>query len=87
MAKRISIKRKLVTMQFLTAGTVLVLACAIFLLKEYRETRASTVRQLTSAAQLVGQNADAALRFLDAEAAEQVLGTLQSETSILQACI
>ena len=87
MAKRISIKRKLVTIQFLTAGTVLLLACAIFLFKEYRETRASTVRQLTSAAQLVGQNAEDALRFMDIETAQIVLGSLQGEESILHASI
>ena len=81
------IRQKLIFIQLLTACIVLVLASSIFVYEDIRSSREAMVQRLDSTALIIGQNSISSLRFLDAEAAEQVLATLAVEPHILHGCI
>ena len=83
---RLSIKRKLIGIQFVTAFFVLLLASAAFVANDLRSFRLSLVTNLSSTAQLVGESSVSSLIFADEESAAAVLATLHLEPQILNAC-
>ena len=85
--KDLHLKHKLVAMQLLTAGGVLLLFGALTLLNELRTTRSSLVTQLASTAELIGSNSMSALDFNDKDAAASVLASLQAAPDVASACI
>ena len=83
---RLSIKKKLIGIQFVTAFFVLVLASAAFVANDLRSFRRSLVSSLSSTAQLVGESSASSLIFSDEETAAEILATLHLEPHVLNAC-
>jgi two-component system, sensor histidine kinase len=71
-----TIKRKLITIQLITAATVLVLASVVFVWNDLRTFRSSEVSRLSSYAELVGENTLPTLMFLDDVVAGEILASL-----------
>ena len=82
-----TIRKKLIFIQLLTAFTVLVLASAVFFLNEYRQFKADLVDNVSSIGLLIGENTASALVFMDNAAADQVLNSLVVDPRIANACI
>ena len=66
-----TIRKKLIFIQLLTAFAVLVLASAVFFLNEYRQFKADLVDNVSSIGLLIGENTASALVFMDNAAADQ----------------
>jgi len=81
------IRQKLIFIQLLTACIVLVLASSVFVYEDIRSSREAMVQRLGSTALIIGQNSISSLKFMDVEAAEQVLSTLAVEPYILHSCV
>jgi signal transduction histidine kinase len=84
---RLPIRAKLVAMIMVTSATVLVLASAGYLAFDYYRLRADLSDEVGAQAQLVLENADAALTFDDVRAAEETLATLKSVPRLRTACL
>src|SRR5262245_6429663 len=82
-----SITKKLTLMNMLVSGVALLLACAAFMAYELSTFRTSTVRSLSTQAQIVGANTAAALLFNDSKSAENTLAALGTASHILSAAI
>src|SRR5258708_14874030 len=80
-----SISKKLTWMNILVSGAALLLACAAFFAYDWFTFRATTVRNLTIQAQIIGANAVSALAFNDPHSAESTLSALQASPHILLA--
>ncbi len=78
----LSIRRKLLRVTMLLAGTALVTASALFVLFDVVTFRGALVDRLTSAAQIVGFNSTSALLFSDRDAATKTLAALQAERHV-----
>jgi PAS domain S-box-containing protein len=85
--ERASIKRKQVLISMLIASVALLLACAAFGAYEVLTFRKTMLRDITTLAEIVGDNSAAALDFDDSKAAEETLGALKAEPNIVGACI
>jgi signal transduction histidine kinase len=83
----LSIRRKLTTGMTLVAGLALALAAAASLTYEALSFRASKVRQLSTLAEVIGQNCRAALAFSDPGGAAQILESLRGIPGIEGACV
>ena len=83
----LSIRRKLLRVTMLLAGTALVTASALFVIFDVVTLRAALVTRLTSAAQIVGFNSASALLFSDRDAATKTLAALQAERHVTWAGI
>ncbi len=82
-----TIRKKLITIQFFTAFAVLVLASAVFVQQEVGLFRSNLVKQISSTAALIGENSVSTLLFMDDRAAEQLLMSLSVEANITNACV
>ena len=82
-----TIRKKLIFIQLLTASIVLVLASAVFVFNEIRQFRENLADNLSSTGLLIGENSSSALVFMDNLAAEQVLSSLVVDPHIANACI
>ena len=82
-----TIRKKLIIIQLLTASVVLVLGSGVFVFNEIRQFRLAMVTNLSSTAMLIGENSASTLIFLDNGAAANVLGSLMVEPHIANARI
>ena len=82
-----TIRKKLIIIQLLTASIVLVLGSAVFVFSEIRQFREDLADNLSSTGLLIGENSASALVFMDNLAAEQVLSSLVVDPRIANACI
>ena len=82
-----SISRKLTWMNMLVSGAALVLACATFIAYDMITFRETTVRNLSTQAQIVGSNSVSALLFNDPQSAENTLSALKAAHNIMSAGI
>ena len=82
-----SIRQKLTMIMMLTSWAALLLACGAFLSYELVTFRSETVRGMTSLAQVIAANSEAALLFDDSAAAEENLAALASEQHVVAAYI
>ena len=82
-----SIRRKLVAMQLVTVTVVLALSGVTFVLHDIEYLEGELVEKLASTALLLGRNNVSALAFLDTEAAEESLASLEVEHQVTHACI
>lgn len=82
-----SLKRKQTLIIMLTTSVALLLACAVFTTYEVITFRTSMVRNLSTLAEIVGNNTAAALDFNDPKAAAETLSALKAEPNIVAACI
>ena len=82
-----SIASKLKYMIKVVSGTALLVAAIAFILLDIISYRQSMVRQLSALADLVGNNATAAIVFGDAETAAELLASLRQESMITAAVL
>src|SRR5690606_36163676 len=81
------VKRKLMLVNLLTSGVVLLLTCVTFFIYEFHTFRQSTLKTLTSMGEITAANSTAALAFDDAKAAAEILAALQAEQHIITAIL
>jgi nitrogen fixation/metabolism regulation signal transduction histidine kinase len=82
-----SIRRKQMLIIMLTTSIALVLACAAFAVYEVLAFRKAMVQNVSTLAQMIGDNSAAALDFNDSKSAEETLASLKAEPSIAAARI
>ncbi|MDO8682183.1 MAG: response regulator [Armatimonadota bacterium] len=82
-----SIKRKLMFITMLTCTLALALACAAFLTYEMITYRNAAVKNLSSLADIIGNNSTAAIEFENKADAQEVLSSLSEEKHIVSAHI
>jgi len=80
-----SIKRKQTLIILLTSGAALLLACLAFTTYEVAIFRKAMVRNLSTLAEIIGNNTTAALDFNDAKSVEETLSALKAEPGIVGA--
>ncbi len=85
--ERASIKRKQIWIVMLITSVALLLACAAFGAYEVLNFRKTMLRNLTTMAEIIGNNSAVALDFDDPRAAGETLASLQVEPNILGARI
>lgn len=83
--KDLSIRRKLTLSQLSVAFAVLVLGSAAFIVQDIRLSRKNLVTDLSSIAQIIGDNCVSPLLFLDNEEAGKTLSALHAEENIVNA--
>lgn len=82
-----SIRKKLIIIQLATALLAVLICCFFFVYRDIRTFKDAEVRTNYSIAQVIGFNAIPALEFMDPEAAEKMLLSLQNNPSVLNAVI
>jgi signal transduction histidine kinase len=87
MLKNIPIRRKLMVVNLLTSGAVLLLTCASFVTYEIITLHKGMVQGYTTRAQIIAANSTAALAFQNEADAADVLGALKTDHAIKVACI
>jgi len=85
--QKTSIKGKQTFIVMLTSGVALLLACAAFASYEVRTFRSAMVENLSTLAEIIGNNSSAALDFSDPKAAKETLSALHAEPHIVAGCI
>src|SRR5215471_11508501 len=85
--RNLSIRRKQLLIIMLTSSIALLLACTAFTAYELITFRTGMVRNLSTLAEIVGNNTAAALDFTDATAASETLSALKAEPDIIGACV
>lgn len=83
----VSIQKKLIRVIMLTSGIALALACVLFAIYNFAMFRIGEVRELTSLAEIVGNNSSAALVFDDSQTAKDILNSLQMDDRIEAAAV
>ena len=73
--RRLSIRRKLVTMIIVTSGIVVTLASVSHFVNDYRVTRLLALEELSNHADLVLQSASSAVLFDDHRVGGEALGS------------
>jgi PAS domain S-box-containing protein len=81
------VQRKLGYAMLFTTMGALVLACALFLVVEYRNYRSDIFHTVDTLARLTAENSTAAIAFNDHPAARQILSSLQAEPQIVAAAL
>ena len=81
----IPIQRKLMTIILLISGAVLLLTCSAFSAYELLTFRQTTVRQLSTLAEVIASNSTAALAFQNQNDAQEILGAVKAQRHILAA--
>ena len=82
-----TIRKKLIAIQLVTAFVVLASGSAVFVVNAKRQFRTELVSNVSSTAELIGENTASTLQFFDSEAAAQVLSTLRIEPHIANAAV
>jgi PAS domain S-box-containing protein len=85
--QRISLQRKQTLIVMLTSGVVLLLACITFATYDVITFRRAMISNLSTLAEIVGNNSIAALDFDDPKSAEETLSALRAEPSVETGCI
>jgi len=85
MLQNIPIQRKLMTVNLLTSGAVLLLTCLAFFGYEVLTFRQATVQRLFTLGKIISANSTAALAFDDRDAATEILAALKAEPHIVAA--
>ncbi len=87
MLRNIPIRRKLIAVNLLISGAVLLVTCLTFATYEIVTLRRNMVDGLTTRAQIIAANSTAALAFQNAADAADVLSALQTDPHMMDACI
>ncbi|HTX22483.1 MAG TPA: ATP-binding protein [Candidatus Aquilonibacter sp.] len=85
--KNTPIRRKLMTVNLLTSGAVLLLTCLAFFAYEVLTFRQTTVQQLSTLGNVIAANSTAALAFDDHAAASETLAAFRAEPHIVAASL
>ena len=83
----ISIRHKLTLAIMLTSSIALLLAIGVFIAYEPIMFKRGMVEDLSSLAQIIGNNSTAALIFMDKTAAQETLSALRVESNVIEACM
>jgi PAS domain S-box-containing protein len=83
----IPIQRKLMTIILLVSGAVLLLTCSAFFVYELLTFRQTTVRQLSTLAEVIATNSTAALAFENQNDAQEILAAVKAERHIIAASL
>jgi signal transduction histidine kinase len=83
--KRRSISQRLTHMNMVVSGVAVVTACLAFIVYDVVTFRDTTVRTLSTRAQIIGANTVSALVFDDVAAAEKTLGALRAAPEVISA--
>ncbi|MEN8154435.1 MAG: ATP-binding protein [Acidobacteriota bacterium] len=84
---KLSIKSKLILIQILTTFVILVSFVIYYMVDEINEFETFSLMQYSSVAQVIGSNCTPALHFLDKDAAENVMLSLETQKYIVNAWI
>ena len=82
-----SIQRKQMLVIMLTSTVALLLACTGFVTYEVGAFRREMIENLSTLADVIGNNSSGALDFNDPKAAQEMLSALRAEPEIVAACI
>src|SRR6267154_1100961 len=82
-----SIMRKQTLIIMLISGTALLLACAAFAVFDFVSSRRDMVGDLSTHAQIIGNNCTAALDFNDTKGAQETLAALGADSYIRGAAV
>jgi two-component system sensor histidine kinase/response regulator len=85
--RNLSIKRKLTLMIMIISIFALLLSYALFMTYERIAERREMVRELTTQAEIIGNNSTAAITFNDPESAQETLSALKDQPEIISAVI
>jgi PAS domain S-box-containing protein len=85
--RKTSIKGKQTLIVLLTSGVALLLACVAFAFYEVATFRTTMEQNLSTLANIIGDNSSAALDFGDIKAATETLSALKAQPNIVGACI
>lgn len=85
--QKTSIKGKQTLIVLMTSGAALLLACVAFASYEVTTFRTTMKQNLSTLAEIIGDNSSAALDFGDPKAAKETLSALRAEPNIIGGCI
>jgi len=85
--RNLSIKHKLNLIILLVSLVALLLASVSFMAYDFVISRRAMVRDLTTLAEMIGNNSTAALAFNDQDSANETLAALRAKPQIVSACI
>jgi PAS domain S-box-containing protein len=85
--RKTSIKGKQTLIVMLASGVALLLACVAFASYEVMAFREAMVQNLSTLAEIIGNNTSAALDFSDPKAAKETLSALRAQPNIIAGCI
>ena len=86
-APRRGIRYKLKLIVMASTGAALLLACLAFVINDLFSYRAVMLKDLTTRAQIIGNNSTAALSFGDAKPVEEILAALSADAHLVAACV
>jgi signal transduction histidine kinase/ActR/RegA family two-component response regulator/uncharacterized membrane protein affecting hemolysin expression len=81
------IKHKLTLITIATSAIILLIASAAFLIYEYQQSKGNMIEDLSSLADVIGENSSAAIIFNDRKSAESTLQALGTRSGIIRAGI
>ncbi|HEY1663278.1 MAG TPA: ATP-binding protein [Verrucomicrobiae bacterium] len=87
MLRNVPIRRKLIAVNLLISGAVLLVTCLSFVTYEILTLRTSMVTGNNTRAELIAANSTASLAFQDSADAAEVLSALRTQPQIINACI
>lgn len=82
-----SVGRKLMILMMMASTLALLLMCSVLLVYDVITAKQATAAHISSLAQIIAENSQAAVSFGDPKAATEVLSTLRAEPHITTACI
>ncbi|TWT37939.1 Sensor histidine kinase TmoS [Posidoniimonas corsicana] len=82
-----SIKTKLMLLAMLAVTTAMSVACTAFVANDARLIRQDMAQQVSALANVLGANTTAALKFMDTDAAEQLLASLRMQPLVTSAVL
>ncbi|MCF7955376.1 MAG: PAS domain S-box protein [Phycisphaerae bacterium] len=85
--RNMTIKKKLTVIMMVASAAVVTLSCLIFMVSSFWLLRKNHADKDMALARLIGSNIQAALMFNVPEDAEKILSSLESDSSIVFACI
>ena len=85
--RNLSIRRKLTLIIISVSALVLLVSTLINVTHEYRERRANLIQEISTLAEIIGRNSDAAILFEDSGRAQSMLDSLSAKSEIESAFI
>jgi signal transduction histidine kinase/CheY-like chemotaxis protein/HPt (histidine-containing phosphotransfer) domain-containing protein len=85
--ERLSIRAKLIVLGMITTSVAMLVACAIFLIYDYRQIKDRTVDEWKAMTRIAAEDASAAVSFNDSDAATVTLRALGLETDLQSSAI
>jgi signal transduction histidine kinase len=81
----ITLRSKLIIIQSVTAFVAVLFCCTVFVVNDINTFKESSVRNISSIAEVIGVNSASPLLFMDKDAANKILSNLKNNPAILNA--